>query len=209
MKICVCGWYYYDSIYQDLVLVNEAYPVFVVAHRDDMWLRKSGFNFFLRENRGLEWGAYDWYLKNAWDGESNVLYMHDDVRMRPVLKGFSTISPIKIFDAIAELEMDQAYIFKTERERLENYGIHGRAVFASARFNKQLLQDGGFWYDHDNTGHTNGPTPSYCKHFNEADYRFFHYLKGLNSGLLVDRPVILQSFDCARRGKFEDDPTAI
>jgi hypothetical protein len=207
MKICVCGWYYLKPLYDLLAQVNDKYPVHVIAHRHDDILDKSRLSYTLEPNKGLEWGAYATYLRDIWDGESDVLFMHDDVRIRGVVQDYSLVDPIKVFDTIARFGYDQAYIFKTKKEDIDNYGIHGRAFFCSARFLHYLREHGGFYADMDNTGHTNGPTPVHCKHFNEADYKFAGFLKGMNGNsgdMVVNQKVILPAFDCARRGKFAE-----
>lgn len=209
MKICVCGWYYFDSIYRDLEEVNKTYPVFIVAHKPDPKL--NGFEWKERENTGLEWGAYDWYLKNEWDGESDILFMHDDVRMRPIFSEYETVPVTQIFRAIEKLadEYDQVYIFRSLDEKKKNFGLHGRAFLATARLLRYLLDNhDGIWYDADNTGHTMGPTPEWCKHYNEADYRFRDVLikiDTLETGMSLNNSIILPPFDCARRGKFEEE----
>jgi len=209
MKVCVCGWYYMESIYRDLKEVNETYPVFVVAHKADKIL--GDFDYQLRENVGLEWGAYDWYLKNEWDGVSDILFMHDDVRLRPTFSEYNTVPITKIFRSIEHLsaEYDQVYIFRTLQEKKENFGLHGRAFLASAKLLRHLLeQEDGIWYDANNTGHTMGPTPEWCEHYNEADYKFRDTLlkiDSLGTGMSVNNSVILPPFDCARRGKFEEE----
>jgi len=209
MKICVCGWYYMDSIYRDFEEVNKTYPVFVVAHKEDEKL--AGFDHYVRENTGLEWGAYDWYLKNEWDGESDVLFMHDDVRMRPTFCEYDTVPVIQVFKAVENLakEYDQVYIFRSMQEKKENFGLHGRALLCSARFLQYLLDnEDGIWNDVDNTGHTMGPTPDWCKHYNEADYKFRDTLTkidALETGMSLNNIVLISPFDCARRGKFEEE----
>ena len=204
MNICVCGWYYLKPLYDILARVKEKFPVYVIAHREDDLL--NDFYHLIEPNRGLEWGAYDTYLKHVWDGKSDVLFMHDDVRIRPVIQNYEIVAPEKIFSTIANFKQDQVYIFKSEKEAIDNYNIHGRALFCSAKFLHYLLEHGGFWFDKDNTGHTQGPTPTTCMHFNEADYRFRDFLLTVNGdgGLVVNQKIILPAFDCARRGKFAD-----
>jgi len=229
VDICVCGWHYFDSVYDTLRSAHKKYPVFVVAHRDDELLHSSGLPFYMRENVGLEWGAYDWYIKNQWDGKSDVLFMHDDVRIRPVIKEYEVVDPVCVFNTVARLgdTYDQAYIFKSKHEYNKNFFIHGRALFCNAKTIRILLdRNDGFWYDADNTGHTGGSTPDGCKHYNEADYRFWRFLSGLHGrgdetypweaeglvtkeGLMVNQAIIIPAFDCARRGRFEEERSPI
>ena len=210
MKICVCGWYYMDSILRDLKEVNETYPVFIVAHRSSEALL-GNFEYRLRENIGLEWGAYDSYLKNEWDGVSDVLFMHDDIRLRPTFSSYEAVPATQVFRAIENLagEYDQVYIFRSLQEQKENFALHGRAFLATAKLLQYLLDnEDGIWFDADNTGHTMGPTPDWCKHYNEADYKFRDTLikiDSLGTGMSVNNSIILPPFDCARRGKFEEE----
>lgn len=225
MQICVCGWYFRPDFYKLLREINEKYPVTVVANqlpRDDvdkgffMIPEGRGRGIILpdrkdalwlnRKNIGLEWGAYDYFLKNLWDGESSVLFMHDDVRVWPVIQDYQVIEPIKVFDVISKFLYGQVYLFRTLQQAIDNYYIHGRAFFCSAQFLKRLLKDNnGFWFDENNTGHISGPTPKHCKHYNEADYRFAKYIKSVKDMGDVGDHVVLPALDCARRGKFIEE----
>lgn len=212
MKICVCGWYFREDFYRVLKRVNERYPVAVVSNTGFLTASESvlarSLDFYTRENIGLEWGAYDYYLKEVWDGVSPVLFLHDDIRLRPVMKDYELRPPVEIFDAISKFEHDQVYIFKSLPEAKENFWIHGRAFYCSARFLRYLRRyNDGFWFDEDNDGHTQGPTPAHCKHFNEADYQFKYFTRGIpeKSNMKAGGYVILPALDCARRGRFEEE----
>ena len=71
MKICVVGWYLYEPFYLQLKKVHQNYPVMVVSHQKD----KSYYGLPHVEipNIGLEFGAYDYYLKNLWDDGSDEI----------------------------------------------------------------------------------------------------------------------------------------
>ena len=58
-KICVIGWYYNKDFYEKISLIKER--VFIVAHRDNEILKD--FDHQIIDNVGLEFGAYDWYIK--------------------------------------------------------------------------------------------------------------------------------------------------
>ncbi|MBW2621273.1 MAG: hypothetical protein JRD68_00075 [Deltaproteobacteria bacterium] len=210
MQICVCGWYFRPDFYALMREVNKKYSVTVINHQDTPLKWEYKLSWHLCPNIGLEWGAYDFFLKTAWDGESAVLFLHDDIRFRPVIKNYELIEPIIIFDTIEQFEFDQVYFFGSLEEATKNYGIHGRAFKCSAVFLKSLLeQNNGFWYDENNDGHIQGTTPNYCEHYNKADYKFADFIKELkcrSNGLLdAGHYVILPALDCAVRGRFREE----
>lgn len=209
MKICVCGWYFKTNseILKYLQQLSLKYPVFIVSHRTDeeskIKLQECGLLYRIIPNIGLEWGAYDWYLKTVWDGESSMLYMHDDIK----------ISDIAEFDRIAALEKecDQAYIFRDEKEDHANQHHHGRMIFLSRQAMKMMLNSicechkaydqidnqhnkgrvilgsgphTGFWYDPYNFGHTRGKPPllfTINHEYNQVDEpkSIWHYNEGI------------------------------
>jgi len=204
IKICICGFYYRPEFIKVMEMVHKRYPCYIVAN--DTPLKDPHIPMAVRENLGLEWGAYDFYLKNIWDRESPVLFLHDDIRFRPVIKDYEIISPIKIFNTINKLNHDQVYLFESSRKAEKNYYIHGRAFKCSGRFLNRLLEEnGGFKYDENNDGHISGPTPKHCKHFNWGDYRFAEYIKTINGQATweVGSYVILPALECATRGHFD------
>jgi hypothetical protein len=128
-------------------LYNCNYHVYAVIHKqsDDY----IPVNWVLIPNIGLEWGAYDYYLKHIWNKESDVLFCHDDIKVE---------SP-EVFDEISKLKDDCVFIFKDEPDEIANkgrerIGIHGRAVFMKRKFVQEFLDNGGFWYDQYNRGVT-------------------------------------------------------
>jgi hypothetical protein len=213
MQICVCGWYFREDFYRTLRQARKKYPVMIISNgRIGPWLgggdKVRTLSFCIRKNIGLEWGAYDDFIKHHWDRKSPVLFLHDDIRVRPVMRNNRLLHPTEVFDSIAKLPFDQVYIFKSMQESIDNFRIHGRAFYCSARFLRYLLRyNDGFWFDENNTGHTQGPTPDHCLHFNEADYRFKHFLNRIpqKNKLTVGEYVILPALDCARRGRFEEE----
>jgi len=167
MKICIVGWYFDEDFLESLVEITEKYPVTIVAHRDKLPERFKGvFDYHVTENKGLEYGAYDYYLKTIWDGES-VLFMHDDITIRPIVRNYELQSPFLLYDSIAGFKEDLVYVFKNENDRKNCFDMHGRCMYASGSFLKDLKEkNGGFPVDENNDGHTIGPTPDYCKHYN-------------------------------------------
>jgi hypothetical protein len=137
MQISICGWYFYKDFYATLNSIRTSFDIVIIANKPG---DTSGLPYILRENIGLEWGAYAYFLDNCWDGNSSVLFMHDDTKADP-----------DFFLSILETTIDQAFIFKNEFEYRRSYS-HGRAFYASARFLKLCRQYGGISYDKGNSG---------------------------------------------------------
>ena len=133
MNICVAGWYYHEPFIARMV--NSKHTAGIVAHRALSGKELHGLDFDLIPNFGLEFGCYDWYLKNKWK-DGPVLFMHDDNEITDAA-----------LDAIAQMTVDQAFLFSSEAEAKANGQAHGRAIFCSEKFLKRLKSDGGFWYD--------------------------------------------------------------
>lgn len=133
MKICICGWYFNDYVYSSLLIVNHKHPVFIVAHKDHESLKNYGLPYEVIENKGFEWGAYSHYIKNVWDGSDSVLFMHDDILIKSLVQQYEIRQGELVFDYLASIQHDQAYIFQDRREDVYNYGQHGRMVLLSER----------------------------------------------------------------------------
>ena len=137
MQICVCGWHYYPKFYDTLSVIGINFDIVIVAHRAGC---TSGMPFITRENSGLEWGAYSYFLDHHWDKLSSVLFMHDDTEVNPVF-----------FNEIASISNDLTFVFENERDFHFMY-THGRVFMASARFLKAVQSQDGIWYDKGNKG---------------------------------------------------------
>jgi hypothetical protein len=201
MKVCVTGWYYNKPFLE--VLSKVKYPVTIVGNRDNPAIKN--FNHVLRDNTGLEFGAYDHYIKNCYDGNDSVLFIHDDVEC--------TLDSFKDIAGLDHCNIDQAYINFDE-------GGHGRAIYCSSRLIKHLLSTkcnscsycnpgrdpynrqhtlpdltghNGFFFDPYNTGHTTGNPPPGVRHFNSG-IRWFHTkmieLRCTNEWSTVNRLVV-------------------
>lgn len=206
LNICVCGWYLeeYSEFYRNLQTLNKIYPVHIVSHKDSDYLKTLDLPYTVRENTGLEWGAYNHYLMNIWDGQSDVLFCHDDITMNPTAIEGHIYPPEFLISKIAELKVDQAYIFGSRHEEVENYGKHGRMIFMSKEFLTRIKAAGGFWYDTKNQGYTSGE---------DADLRAAYGCYGYNAGINcfhdqarnvggdVHRKVYIPAFALAKRGK--------
>jgi hypothetical protein len=194
MEICVAGWYFKDNFIEVLNKVYPKYKITIVSHLDS----DSDFYYINRipvlpiPNIGLEFGIYDYYLKKIWDGKSRVLFIHDDTE----------VEDPNVFDAIAGLRHDCAYLFRDMAEEKANGGKHGRAIVCSPRFldfvrnftcdcmwlperddphNRgqrlpKLEPHKGFWFDPYNKGHVSGKPPFGIRHYNEGIYHFHWFL---------------------------------
>ncbi len=80
VKICIVGWHFLKTMYKPLSKCQ--FDVHVVAHRHNDILDNFGFNYSVIKNVGLEYGAYDYYIKNIWDKKSDVIFMHDDGELK-------------------------------------------------------------------------------------------------------------------------------
>ncbi len=216
MKICVAGWYFNEELFKVLAEINKKYPITVVSFyrrvdgreiRDTdiesvpslikRVVKPTGIPVVKNPNGGLEWGNYDYYIKNIWDRQSPILFIHDDI----------LIYNPAVFDIIEEKlskwEYDQAFIFRDEAEEISQGRIHGRAFYCSKRFIDFMLsytcdckqsldyehphhegfkpkiilkgtgKHNGFWYDRYNLAeHVSGQPPRHCRHYNDGVYHF-------------------------------------
>jgi len=181
MNICVCGWYFREPFLSILKEVNKDFPVHIVANKMADILDDCGLDYSVRENTGLEFGAYDYYLKNIWDGE-DTLFLHDDITINPIAKNYEVLPPKYLFKDVSKLKGDLVYIFKNAHDKRKCFDVHGRVMFASGNFLTKLKQLGGFPYDEKNDGFIFGPKPEHCKHFNWAVTK----LKEIGESLMFD-----------------------
>lgn len=203
MKTCVVGWYYLIGFMDSLREINNRYPVWIISHKSQMELSPynwRGLKIMSIENIGLEFGAYAFYLTNIWDGKDSVLFTHDDTR----------VENIGVFDRIADIPHDCAYIFRDMAEEKANGGKHGRAIFCSAKFLHQLRADGGFWYDKKNRGYNGAgqvrPVPD--MDFNAGINHFHQYLGRVRDskiGLDVVNRICFEGYECGRRGTWNHE----
>jgi hypothetical protein len=194
MQICVCGWYYTPELYQSLLSVCRRFDLVVVAHRPGETL---GLPSIVRENTGLDWGAFSHFLRQAWEGEADVLFLHDDTAVHG-----------DFWDDVLAIEHDQAFIFRDESEYEAAYS-HGRAHFASARFLRLVQTAGGIWFDEGNRGFiAAGPSwsenpPPGCMDHNAGIRAYTEQAKSIgmaHPNLSVNQPVYSTNISLGRRG---------
>ena len=206
MKIAVCGWYFDEDLYASLWRLNEKYPVFIIAHREDELLKYCDLPWILTDNFGLEWGAYNHYIRYIWDGNDSVLFMHDDIKLQPIIQNYEIKPGELAFNYLSQIEYDQSYIFQNRREDVLNFGQHGRMVFMSERLLKLLKKDGDLPFDKKNSGYTGEINkPKDVEFYNYGIKKVNEKFKDLQQrrpGWLLLRKVYVPSIDMGYRGKF-------
>ena len=154
-KICVVGWYFFPELYKFLYKYHKD-DVYIIAHRYNKILDDLKLNYTITENIGLEFGAYDYYIKNIWDKKSNVLFMHDDTKivnkkiMNKVFKKCNTI--------------DYSYILSDDRKKSQ--GKSYRCFYLSRKVIKLFIKEfNGIWYDRYNRGYIMAEKKIYEKRY--------------------------------------------
>lgn len=138
MKICISGWYFRADFLK--AIAGSGYEAFVVKHREG---DTQGIPSALHENRGLEFGAYRQYVENHWNGESDVLFCHDDAEI-------ADLAALKDIELLAGMGVEHCYIFRDEYDEMVNGGAHGRGMWMRGDIIKKLAED--FPADMDNEG---------------------------------------------------------
>lgn len=200
MQICVCGWHYYPRFYETLSTIRINYDIVIIAHRAGY---TSELPYITRENAGLEWGAYSYFLDYHWDKLSNVLFMHDDTEVN-----------LDFFNEIASISNDLTFVFENERD-FQTMNTHGRVFIASARFLTAVQSQEGIWYDKGNKGfitdsvRTDKP-PTGCQDHN-AGIRAFtvqaERIVNLYPSFSVNKPFFSDHIKYGIRGKIKKDET--
>lgn len=85
--ICVAGWHFQKSFYQDLALQKSA-DVFIVSHKkpsqipDNVleWIPED--HILYKSNIGYDWGCYQQFLSTGiWKNYQTIVFMHDDLEV--------------------------------------------------------------------------------------------------------------------------------
>jgi hypothetical protein len=195
VEICVCGWYYPPAFYEQLRSAADRFDVVVIANRpgDTMGLRTIA-----RENTGLDWGAFSYFVDHVWSGSADVLFLQDDTEVDE-----------RFWDDVEAIADDQAFIFRDEAAFRQAYS-HGRAHFASARFLELVRAHGGIWFDAGNRGFiAAGPSWSETPPAGSLDHnagiraytKLAQRIGGENPGLRVDRQVYSTHVKLGERGR--------
>ena len=183
MNICVAGWYLeqFEDFYEQIKQIEC--KVFIVSNRESDFLKKLNLPYCVRENTGLEWGAYNHYLMNIWEGD-DTLFCHDDIILN------ESIKPI-------ETDYDQAYIFNNRAEYIKNGGMHGRMVFMSDLFLQEAKKRGGFSFDKTNKGNTT------TGNYNFGITKFYDFAESI--GNKANGVIFLNSVNLLKRGDRDMD----
>lgn len=188
MNICVAGWYFHGKLLD--TLEASAFPWYVVCHRTPSRKLPDDRHIII-PNVGLEFGCYNWYLMNKWTSGS-VLFLHDDAELTK-----------EMLDQIAGIPVDQCFLFSSEDEAKANGEAHGRAIFCSERFLKQLKANGGFWYNEAPSDGKEIPatTAGGLNTHNSGIQTFVAYLRRLPEEFAVNKIGIVPDMRLGYRGR--------
>ena len=194
LQICVVGWHFRREFYESLRTVAGRFDIVVVANRAG---DSRGLRTVERENTGLDWGAFSYFLDHEWKPGASVLFLHDD-----------TEAGDAFWLDVEQIDYDQAFIFRDPGE-FEHAYSHGRAHFASARFLTLVGDRGGIWFDSGNRGFVatgyswSEPPPPACLDHNAGARAYTELVKEIAAErpeLVVDRQVYSGHVRLGRRG---------
>lgn len=194
MKICVCGWYYQEEFYNELSKTN--YDITIISNKKEVPEDiKKRYNVIVRENIGLEFGAYNHYLQNTIPDDS-VLFIHDDTLI--------TIEQLKQIEEACH-NLDQAYIFKDYEHQKNNGGKHGRCIWMSKKFLEYLKKEcNGIPYDERNKGYNGTQKNIDNLDYNEGINRYHKLLGRIRDkklGYNILYRIHIKDIKLGRRGK--------
>ena len=186
MNVCVAGWYFHKPFVEAMDALGPF--VFWVCHKHPPMALE---NSTVIRNLGLEFGCYDWYLKNQWKG-GRVLFTHDD-----------NLITQEALNAIEGIQQDQVFLFSSEAEAEANGRAHGRAFVCSEKFLQRLKDDGGFWYNEAPETSlvipaTSATEPNY---HNTGILTFLSYLKSLPAEFTVNQVAVVPGLKTGYRGR--------
>jgi hypothetical protein len=201
MNICIVGWFWTPEFLNIVSRIQHKHPAFIVAHNEPS--SPPPIPYCTIPNIGLEFGAYDFFIKKVWKGKSNVFFTHDD--------SIVSETKLKVFDRISAIKHDCTYLFRDMSEEEANGGKHGRAIFCSKKFLDYIIEDNnGFWHDEENKGFSGakGQPHMFRKdgsriNFNVGIHTFHKYLGKVRDrkiGLDVVNRVYFPDYECGRRG---------
>lgn len=154
VQICCSGWHFFDDIFEQIE--ESELDIHIVAHRGNEWLEKEKIKSTVIDNVGLEFGSYNYYLNNIWDKESDVIFMHDDIKIQHfdqfIAKNYSKFKKRKI---------DHGSVIPAKIVR-----PGAQFCYLSKRVIDTILEDyGGIWFDEENIGYTDWKSqPSHWHH---------------------------------------------
>lgn len=166
-KTCIVGWHFFDKFYKKIE--KSSVDTHIVAHRYNSILDRRNLNYSVVQNVGLEFGAYDWYIKNVWDKKSGVLFMHDDV---VIDKSFDMKNFFKLCG-------DADYVMFRNGSKVSG---GGRCIYLSGKMISLLVKKyDGIWFDKNDRGYIWGEQGFYDKIYYElGDKRIWKDHIGIN-----------------------------
>lgn len=194
MKICICGWYYQKEFYEELSKTD--YDITIISNKKEVPedINKK-FKTIIRENIGLEFGAYNHFLINSTIDDS-VLFLHDDTLV--------SIEQLKEIEEICK-NLDQAYIFKDLTEQNNNGGKHGRCIYMSSKFINYLKEEHkGIPYDSKNKGYNGTTKNPEGLDYNESINRYHKLLGRIRDkklGFEILYRIHIKDIKLGKRGK--------
>ena len=146
VKICVVGWHFFEDFYRKLKKCS--YEKYIVGHRYNKILDELNLDYTITKNIGLEFGAYHWYIKNKWDGQSGVIFIHDDTSVED-----------GVLDEIVDRCKGSNMSYITGKSKGENQEYSQkyspRCFYLSKKLIKCYIKKyGNIWYDKKNKGYT-------------------------------------------------------
>ena len=160
-KICIVGWHYFPEVYKHFEN-NFLSSSYIVAHCYNKLLDNTKLEYSVIKNIGLEFGCYDYYIKNIWDKKSNVLFMHDDMK----------IFDRKVIKDIFKKCRGYDYVYVLSKSRDKKQGKSYRCFYLSIKIINLLLKDfNGIWYDGYNKGYALNKKHIYDSRYTEKYYR--------------------------------------
>jgi len=191
-QICVVGWHFLQSFYDSIDGMQK--DIFIVAHKYNKIL--SNFQHSIIPNVGLEFGAYDWFLKNMWDEKSDIIFMHDDIEIKNK----------DIFDDIFNKceNCDHAYIWTSLSQMEQNGYAHGRCFYLSKNCLDWIIKKyNGIWFDKENESNVSVANPLRGMHYNEGIRRFRKMIKRTSENGYIREHIIIPDIILYNRGKYD------
>jgi hypothetical protein len=168
VQICVVGWHFFSKFYKQIS--KTSLDIHIVAHRYNKILDDFNLKYSVVPNVGREFHAYDWYIKNVWDGKSAVIFTHDDVKMKNIDNIFN--------DLFSKLKgLDFSYILGEKDRKYKT--CSERCMYFSPKLIKLLLKRyDGFWYDIHNKGYTFGTFSHYDPNIYTSKFKKYYDQEG-------------------------------
>ncbi len=181
-KVCVAGWTFPKNLYKQLSI--SSLDIFIVAHKYNKVLDDLKLNYKIIKNIGRECHIYDWYIKNIWDKKSDVLFMHDDVRIKKFDKSF-----ILIFKKAKGLDI--SFIMGGKENKFKTNS--GRCMYYSSKLIKLYLKEyNGIWYDIHNKGYTFNTFEHYDSYIYNKKYKKYMYKEGRD--FVLSRKALIKKY---------------